>query len=235
MSFGASGSSRSVCPEQTRDDHDQSSARHDIPTQSIAPLSVVKPKTTLAPMIPAPAAASVSPACFSPLGAIGISFPKPPASWWTTASGASKGDGPAADRTSGCTSAWGVGGGGEACIQRWGVEGGVLLSVRSGGGGRWSAWRDRAWGRSGSQRCVDQACTNVAVVLGAALIVPHSLRFRVGTARVFRVCLSATAVGLEVSTKGGGDVREGAPCEGRFRGRRAHGADPRRGAGLRSR
>ena len=59
-----------------------------IPIQLIAPLLVVKPKTTLAPMIPAPAAASVSPACFSPLGAIGISFPKPPAPWWTTASGA---------------------------------------------------------------------------------------------------------------------------------------------------
>ena len=47
-----------------------------IPIQSTAPLSVVRPNTTLAPMIPAPAATRVSPRLFSSLDAIGISFRK---------------------------------------------------------------------------------------------------------------------------------------------------------------
>ena len=78
-------------------------------------------------------------------------------------------------------------------------------------------------GTVGFAACVDQACTGVAVVLGAALIVaPEPVSRWEGPGN--QGLPSAIAVGLEVSTKGGGDVREGAPNEGRFRGRRAHGA-----------
>src|SRR5262245_17299430 len=69
-------------------------------TQSTEPVSVVSPKTTLAPMIPAPAAASDSPTFFSSLGAIGISLRSPlPESWWTTDASGTRVDRPPAIRT----------------------------------------------------------------------------------------------------------------------------------------